>query len=47
MAHNVESIGEVADFRPENLIQAVTPLFCLYFVVQSYTHSGLLRKNFN
>ena len=32
---NVPSIGEGADFRAENLIQAVQPLFCLYCVMRS------------
>ena len=33
IACNVPSIGEGADFRDENSIQAVTPLFCLYCVI--------------
>jgi len=35
MTANVESIGEGADFRVENSIQAVQPLFCLYCVMRS------------
>lgn len=44
IAANVPSIGEGADFRVENSIQAVQPLFCLYCVI---SWCGIVAQNLN